>query len=164
MPWRIRGGREIRWWGCGVCEEDWVTDNEIYELRHRCRELDKALERALDENERLRGQSNNDRAALRVAKSELTRLNERLEEAVDARYGFRLGELEDAIKRLRSVRDSLIRAHENEMDSAQRAEARIEATLELHQPVRNLSGQVYCGRCRDKAYPCPTVKALRGEK
>lgn len=67
-------------------------------------------------------------------------------------------------ERLRSINESLIRAHENELDNAQRAEARIEAALALHKPS---PGGGYCDVCdevMEPEYPCSTVKALKGGK
>ena len=40
---------------------------------------------------------------------------------------------------------------------------KIEAALELHRPFHN-GHERFCSECSDAAWPCPTVKALRGEK
>ena len=40
---------------------------------------------------------------------------------------------------------------------------RIDAALTLHASTKNLGGQVFCREC-ERGWPCPTVKALRGEE
>lgn len=81
-------------------------------------------------------------------------------EAIRKRAENLLYTREDVYALLNEVADEARKACEYEARSDV-AEARIAATLALHVAVEDDEGE-YCPTC-STAWPCPTVKALKGE-
>ena len=69
----------------------------------------------------------------------------------------------DRIARLEAQSDIRGRAVAMYRDRARQAEARIKAVRAIHRDLyESLSGVPYCDEC-DRAWPCPTIRALDGD-